>query len=488
MIDLPPPPKKERVTQTSERTKTAVRFNLKRGREVIDETPEDDFDAAVAEMFYERITDEEMERERGRLRNWSHAVLSENREVLDRLTLGEVTKRTATTAVAMNRARNFWRQGLELTEGKDDLDTWLRIVSSEGFARTADRAAIYPEESLPSDTSIATRMGGKVSGALLQETILRLGEDDQEYLREMGIRIASIAASDDSAGLSHAMRSVARGFIRNSRVVAEGDNERIAEEMENPRDLKRQTEMEPALFLAHAAVKHERRIHADRPPRTPSEALEKIDFLVVTPKAKETFEKARVMLEDALAQEDSKDHTRDPVDFVRGGSRLLLSALGFAASPEGARNINAGKMYRFLADKGGHQGHQPIPSRRAIVALANQVTPLLKTALQDPNLKPLDVTRDYDTYLAMDRLFAFIEYDILNSPNPHPEAAATLDVVADCALQLADHGLRKIILRTIPENMRQSEDILPAPLGSKARLSALHGLRQPGSSKLSQRP
>lgn len=140
-------------------------------------------------------------------------------------------------------------------------------------------------------------------------------------------------------------------------------------------------------------------------------------------------------------------------------------------------------MYTYIYETSGQKGRQITPSRRSLIALANQVTPVLKDILKQGDLARLDDTNSFDTYLAIDRLFAFIEYEA--ETKNKKDVSNVLSHVADCALQLADFGLKQIVVRPSPQSPQNSETILGSEPGPKARNRALHRAGMPGYGKLS---
>lgn len=452
-----------------------VLLNLKSAREIVTKGDED-FDTQVAELFREDITDEMVDQEKHRLRAWSRHVLLDDK-TRKPFTLGEVSSETATTAIAMRRARSFWQYGLGLSEDRQDIDTWLKIASSPSFVATADRAAVYPKETIPEHVLPIARLGGKTSGAELYDTIIRLGGDDRDYLQEMAARISEMAASDDDSDVSQPVRSLASGFVKkaNSLTKRDAGNVKVSRQSFAPVDKE---QLDPAHILAHEVFEYQQARENARPIRTPSEALARLEFMIVDPETKEAFSKLGDTLPDVLVHKDTKNRQRESLDFVRGASSLLFSSLEFA----GKSQENAAKMYSYLEKTGIGRGPEIVPSRRAIVALANQISPILGSILEDNELKTLTTDTPFDTFQALDRLFAFVEHEALQSD---AETAETLDTVADCALQLAAHGAGVSYLRANAPSEPHIEEPHTEKPGPKARVRAAYQLRRPGHGKLS---
>jgi hypothetical protein len=469
--------KQNKQQELTEQNQENVRLNLRRAREIVAEKDED-LDTRIGELFREGITDDMVEQEKSLLRAWSRSVRLDD-GTHKPFTIPEVTDETATTAIAMKRARNFWRQGLSLAEEREDIDTWLQVTSTSGFAATADRAAVYPKESLAEHLAPGARFGiNGANGFELYDTVLRIGGDDREYLRKMAARISELAASEDESGVNPVARSLANGFVKkaNSLTKRDAGNVKVSRQSFAPVD---KDQLDPAHFLAHEVFEYQQARENARPIRTPSEALARLEFMVVNPEAKEAFGKLGDTLPDVLIHKDTKNRQRESLDFVRGASRLLFSSLEFA----GKSQENAAKMHTYLEKTGIGRGLEIVPSRRAIVALANQISPFLESILEDNDLKTLTTDTPFDTFRALDRLFAFVEHEALQGGDA--ETAETLDAVADCALQLAAHGVGVPYLRAeTPSDPKIEEPHAEKP-GPRARVRAAYQLRRPGHGKLS---
>jgi hypothetical protein len=210
--------------------------------------------------------------------------------------------------------------------------------------------------------------------------------------------------------------------------------------------------------------------------------LARVEFLDVSPEIMPFLTTLRPVMQNILKNEKA-DTQRDSLDFIRGASRLLYSSLGFAASEAGLKSENAAKMYEYIYKMTGQQGRQITPNRRALIILANQVTPILKDALGHDDMPLLEDKDPFDTYLAIDRLFAFIEYEA-ESKNAKT-VSEVLNSVADCALQLADFGLKQVVVRPSDPSSQGDTSLLGSESGPKARIRALHKAGRPGYGKIS---
>lgn len=476
-----PIPKGERPIDALERSQIEARSTLTKGRELNPQT--EDFEEQIGELFRADITEDLIEREKRSLCAWSTTIYNEETRHGEKIRIkpDTLTDELATTAVILRRARSFWNHGLTESTTPSDIDTWLNIVATPTFASLADRASIYPREALPDEHIPPNKLGSKTNGRTLFETIVRIGGNDQTYLGTMADRMATMMGEEPTEGLQP-LRWIAGGVMQVASKLITEPSRHIQLGGRRPTETTPKAPTDELLFARMLMDRYE--VNRElKPLRSPADALARVEFLEVNATTAPVFESSREDFATVLKPSSERVKQRDTMEYMRGGSRLLFNALNYAASPTGIGSENALKMRDFLAQSSEQKGRVIIPTRRAIVTLANALGPQLREILGEQENRRLSVDVPMDTLSALDQLFAFIEYEAFSKTNP--EAAELIGAVADCSLQLASYGLTKGEVIIPPRPEQTEEPLLAGESGPKNRFRMLKRLGIPGYGKIS---
>lgn len=421
----------------------------------------------LLDIFRNGITEGDIDKEKLRIERLQRTFLSGGEERM------EVTDEVAERHIVGYRAQKFWRKGLGVARNASDIETWLSVIGERDFFEIKSGYEYRINGIFERD---AVEKQRAFTAAYLSEKIVEAG-NDEDYLAKMANRIVALNLKDETTNPEATV--VATGIVywarrtvdRYTSHIVTGENRATA------------TELPSEIFLAREILRQNRIKNASKKKEiTPSKGLASVEFIDVSMTTIGELRELQENLTGALALKDTKNKQRESLYYFAGANKLLYQTMVFLGTEKGGQNENAQKMAAFLFDRNRHSGRSITPSQSTLRVLENLITPVI-CRIEESELQPIKGDNIEDRFETVRRLFVFLYDEAVSMKNE--DVVEVVEIVGDCALQLAGYGLGERRVETGGKTLHVSGTILQHEPGPRARKSAAHRAGKSGYGILS---